>query len=173
MPAPRIIAKDRRDANRFAQETLGLSSNSFRIVGTPASLSGFGYTLHLAPGWKKCPHYFALVARLKFKRNITIIDHENQASEAESVVVVDSNTEPTGEWDALVEQMAQQAEESDAEAQSETPDPEEIDAEAGETESSEDAEGSEGPKRRRRRCKECGILVDPDEVEAHAAEHAE
>lgn len=26
-------------------------------------------------------------------------------------------------------------------------------------------------KRRRRRCKECGILVEPDEVETHAAEH--
>ena len=26
-------------------------------------------------------------------------------------------------------------------------------------------------KRRRRRCKECGILVEPDEVEQHAAEH--
>lgn len=26
-------------------------------------------------------------------------------------------------------------------------------------------------KRRRRRCKECGVLVEPDEVEQHAAEH--
>jgi hypothetical protein len=35
----------------------------------------------------------------------------------------------------------------------------------------ESAPAEDTTKRRRRRCKECGILVEPDEVEQHAAEH--
>jgi hypothetical protein len=37
------------------------------------------------------------------------------------------------------------------------------------TQSEEDS--AEEPKRRRRRCKECGVLVEPDDLETHAAEH--
>lgn len=202
MSAPRIVGKNYTDATRFARETLGLSPNTFRVTTTVGGLAGYGYTLHLAPGWSKAPYAHAIRNKIKFKRGIEVIDHEasvqkESAREVEDapeppegwfvfgthvdhdgpiessdetdeagmpkwerpvqIVVADDSVEPTGEWDALVEKMA------------EPEIPEEPDAPTGTPESGEDAEGSQGPKRRKRRCKKCGILVHPDDVEEHAA----
>lgn len=161
MPAPRIVAKDHRDANRFAQETLGLRPNTFRIVSSAGALAGFGYTLHLAPGWEKHMHVHTIKNRLRFKRGIEIVDHSKSVETDENPVEM-RHCEGCGEdYNAFEESHV-----------GHEIDPEETDAATGTQEPGEDAEGSEKPKQRRRRCKTCGVLVEPSEVDAHAAEHA-
>lgn len=213
MSAPRIIAKDYSGAIRFAREVLELHPNTVRVVSSAGGLAGYGYTLHLAPGWKKNHAIHSINSRLRFKRGIEIIDHEAEVEKESTrevetapeppegwfnfgthvdhdgpiefsdekddagmpkwerpveTVVVDSNIEPTGEWDALVEKMAD-------EGHNPVPaEPEETDDPTGTPESGEDAESAERQiQRRRRRCKKCGELVEPDDVEAHAAQHEE
>jgi hypothetical protein len=196
MSAPRIIAKDYSGAIRFAREVLELHPNTVRVVSSAGGLAGYGYTLHLAPGWKKNHAIHSINSRLRFKRGIEVIDHEAEVEKestrevetAPDIGVVDSSIEPTGERDALVEKMADERVDeiaNDIAATAERLDvalggdpwptePEETDDPTGTPESGEDAESAEKPvQRRRRRCKKCGELVEPDDVEAHAAQHEE
>lgn len=222
MPAPRIIAKDYSGAIRFARETLGLHPNTVRVVTSVGGLAGYGYTLHLAPGWKKNHAIHSINSRLRFKRGIEVIDHEAEV-EKESTRKVETPPEPPEGWfnfgthvdhdgpiefsdekdDAGMPKWERPAEPErtappeglpedwqdvgyttnegiakDADAvddevrQHQTP--EETDDPTGTPESGEDAESAEKPvQRRRRRCKKCGELVEPDDVEAHAAQHEE
>lgn len=229
MSAPRIIAKDYSGAIRFARETLGLHPNTVRVVSSAGGLAGYGYTLHLAPGWKKNHAIHSINSRLRFKRGIEVIDHEAEVEkestrkvetapdiatvEPDDKVVEMHHCDGCGEdYDALSEShighqpetsvnltdkpemivppeglpedwqdvgyttnegIAKDADAVDDEVrQHQTP--EETDDPTGTPEPSEDAEGPEKPiQRRRRRCKKCGELVEPDDVEAHAAQHEE
>lgn len=214
MSAPRIIAKDYSGAIRFARETLGLHPNTVRVVSSAGGLAGYGYTLHLAPGWKKNHAIHSINSRLRFKRGIEVIDHEAEV-EKESTREVETAPEPPEGWfhfgthvdhdgpiefsddtdDAGMPKWERPAEpvvvDSNIEMIGGAPgfkyrdatvpmdgeqptEPEETDDPTGTPESGEDAESAEKPvQRRRRRCKKCGELVEPDDVEAHAAQHEE
>lgn len=209
MSAPRIVGRNYTEATNFALETLGLAPRTFRVTTTVGGLAGYGYTLHLAPGWSKAPYAHALRNKIKFKRNIEVIDHEASVQKESTREVEDApdisemhHCDGCGEDYNILEEshIGHQAETSvnltgepevimppDAwrdigyikaddtpvvyqEIEPETP--EETDDPTGTPESGEDAEGAEKPvQRRRRRCKTCGVLVEPDDVEAHAAEH--
>lgn len=183
MSAPRIIAKDYSGAIRFAREVLELHPNTVRVVSSAGGLAGYGYTLHLAPGWKKNHAIHSINSRLRFKRGIEVIDHEAEVEKESTREVETAPDIATVEPDDKVVEMHHCdgcGEDYDALSESHVgheipePDTEETDAETGTKEPGEDAEGSEKPiQRRRRRCKKCGELVEPDDVEAHAAQHEE
>jgi len=83
------------------------------------------------------------------------------------------------DWDSIVTTDKNDVEELFPDnAGGEPGDPEEPSAETAAPKPSQDPEEAPAEveptvKRRRRRCKECGILVEPDDVEAHAATHVE
>ena len=89
-----------------------------------------------------------------------VVDEEHQG---DPVLV---SAEAVDDWDSIVTTNKHDVE------------PEETSAETSETEPSQDPEEAPAevkPKvnRRRRRCKSCGELIEPDEVEKHAATHVE
>lgn len=211
MSAPRIVGRNYTEATKFALETLGLAPRTYRVTTTVGGLAGYGYTLHLAPGWSKAPYAHALRNKIKFKRNIEVIDHEASVQKEQARQIENAPEPPEGWfvfgthvaddpvpalefsdevgrddlplWERPLKSETQNdaatnegmppvapEEEPTTVATDETP--EETDDPTGAPEPSENAEGAEDqPKRRRRRCKTCGVLVEPDDVEAHAAQH--
>lgn len=150
MTAPYVLARTMGDAHKFAQETLGLARGYYRVVTSPSSIKGpHGADLHLVPGWEMRFDRFSMKGAIRWTR-LTVVDHS--LDEVEAPVL--DGLEPAGEQLSLVDAG------DFFEGLTEEP----------ETEDEAPAEEPE-TKRRRRRCKECGILVEPDEVESHAAEH--
>lgn len=185
MAPPYILARTMLDANVFARETLGLDKGHYRIVTSPSSISGRrGTDLYLIPGWEKRMDRFAMRGALKYTR-LNIIDTALD-EQAEAPVVTDG-LEPAGEQLALISDEEADAflvgDVRDLEASLEplgwTP-PETLSSEqvlalaANPDSTGSDAldEAEEPAKRtRRRRCPECGDLVEPQDIEQHAADH--
>lgn len=159
---PYILARSFTQAHAFARSELGLVHGQYRVVTSAGTLKAVrGATLHLVPDWKRRFDRFQMESALRWTR-MEVIDHtEDLAEEPE----LDDLNPPgvqseitEGADPALVEQF--EAFLNSGEHPHEEAEPEQA-------EESAPAES----KRRRRRCKECGLLVDPDEVDAHAAEH--
>lgn len=196
MAAPYILARTLRDAHEFAREELGLARGKYRVVTSPSTLSGRrGTDLYLVPGHQNRHDRFAMRGALRYTR-LNVIDVENQAEEPETDGLTPAGTQPeltegadpalVAEFEAFLNGSAEhpheQAEEPDAH-EFVTADhlPDDIDApldqpgpaaeDFDEPQAEEPASAEDTTKRRRRRCKECGVLVEPDEVDQHAAEH--
>ena len=199
MAAPYILARTLRDAHEFAREELGLPRGKYRIVTSPSTLSGRrGTEIYLVPGHENRHDRFAMRGALRYTR-LTVIDVAKMRAEAledgtdglnppgtQSSITEGADPALVAEFEAFLngdaEHPHEQTEESDAhEFVIAEHLPEDIDApldESGGSHEDFDEPQAEEPvpaddttKRRRRRCKECGILVEPDEVEQHAAEH--
>lgn len=140
--APYILARTMKEAHSFARDVLGLTYGHYRIVNTPATLKSVrGVELHLVPGWQNRFDRFTMKAAMRWTR-MEVIEHNE-----DEVLEEPDDLEPAGTQLALA------------------PEPEPV--------VEQQPEEPKGPevKRRRRRCKECGVLVDPDEVESHAQSH--
>lgn len=199
MTAPYILARTPSEARKFAEDELGLGRGYFRIVTSPSSIKGpYGADLYILPGWEGRFDRFAMRGALKWTRlkKIDVAEWRQlqQAEEPDVLLpgggqvggdgVVD-DLQPPGEQLSLVSD-----EEADLLVRNEatTLTPEDI----AELESLLEPEGfelsddpevqakqilesaaaeAEEPKRRRRRCPECGVLVDPDDLEQHKSEH--
>lgn len=143
--APYILARNFTDAHVFARDVLGLDRGYYRVVTSPSSISGMrGADLHLVPGYQNRPDRFTLRSVLRWTR-MNIVDH-TQAKEP-------VDTSP----DAVPGQQA-------------LPGTEAEDTGNGDNMVSEGGPATE-VKQRRRRCRECGILVDPEDVEDHKKDH--
>lgn len=198
-----ILARDVRQAHLFARESLDLGRGQYRVVASPATISGIrGAELHLAPGYKDRFDRFAMNSALKFFRG-EVIDHTAEVRPIEPSLNPPEGWFPFGYhaghdpldapelefsaevgedglplWERpLVEPSRDEMKDmgfviAENALRLVTGDPETPADEAPADEAPEEvAEVEPAPKRRRRRCKECGVLVDPDEVEAHAETH--
>lgn len=177
MAAPYILAKSLREAHVFAREQLGLERGRYRVVNTASTVSSMrGSDLYLVPGYENRFDRFAMRGALRYTR-LNVIDVEQM--QAEEPVMDD--LEPAGvqltlisneEADAFLVGEVRELEshlEPEGFELSNEPDVQAIQILES---AARQAEESAKPKRvRRRRCKECGELVLPDEVDAHAAEH--
>lgn len=175
MTAPYILARTFGEAHAFAQDELGVGRGYYRVVTSPSSIKGpRNADLYLVPGWEKRFDRFAMAGALKWTRLNKIDVAEWRAEQAEPTVEPDG-LEPKGTTDSLLspEEIAEL--EAILEPEGWEP-PETLNAEqilrlaAGES-GADVAPAEEPVKRRRRRCTDCGVLVEPDEVEQHAAEH--
>ena len=148
MAAPYILAHTFGDAHAFARDELDIPRGYYRVVTSPSSIKGpHGAKLYLVPGWRKRFDRFAMQSAIRWTR-LTVIDVAEQAEAPAPEPILDGLM-PPGEQTSLVDATDfVVAPESEDETPVEEPE-----------------------KRRRRRCKECGVLVDPDEVDQHAAEH--
>lgn len=156
MAAPRIIARDWTSAHAFARETLGFDRGTYVVVTGAVSLSGIrNVDVYLAPGWRCRPDRFSIQSALRWGRLNVINAERVSADPVEQEVLAEELGQPVDE-DVLERAEHRDAVETfqDAYADSQLP-PE------------------RQPTRRRRRCKECGVLVHPDEVDIHSAEHEE
>lgn len=188
MAAPYILAKSLREAHVFAREQLGLERGRYRVVNTASTVSSMrGSDLYLVPGYENRFDRFAMRGALRYTR-LNVIDVAAKAELAERfahpavtlVAALDEivdDLEPAGAQLTLISN-----EEADAFFDPNNILPPDVDApldEPGPTQPDDafdanpPAEEPEKPAKRvrRRRCKECGELVLPDEVDAHAAEH--
>lgn len=144
MTAPYILAKTLADAHRFAQDELGLTRGHYRIVTSPSTIKGiFGADLYLVPGWTQRHDRFTMKSALRWTRLNKI-----EVAPRDRPVMTDG-LEPAGIQSSLF----------DATDFFTAPAPVEPEPE------------QEGPKRRRRRCSDCGLLVEPDEMDQHVSEH--
>lgn len=154
-----ILAKNTQDAHAFAVNELGLNyGHGYRVVTSVASISGlYSGDLYLVPGWTERYDRFAMISHLRYTRlnKIDVAELRRQEALEQSakseLIGTPDNLEPAGEQLAL-----------DGMPEDVSPYDEMIAHVSQET--------SEKPTRRRR-CKECGILVEPDDVDKHAAEH--
>jgi len=161
--APYILAKTLKDAHAFATEELGLTRGHYRIVTTPSSISSVrGTDLYLVPGYELRHDRFAMTGALRYTRLNKI-----EVSEWRQGASVPDDLEPAGEQLTIFlsdEEATAFLTALDAEPK--------VIAGLGELVNEPSIfESEDGVKRRRRRCKECGILVEPDDIEQHAAEH--
>lgn len=197
MAAPYILAKTMLDAHTFARETLGLGKGHYRVVTSPSSISGRrGTKLYLVPGYEKRHDRFAMAGALKYTRlekidaadllaeepvetpddlepagvQLVITEGADPALLADFEAFLDSGSPEPTPLVALVTDGEHETEESLLEAVIDEI-AEDIEPAAPAEEEVETPEAEEPKPTRRRRCKECGLLIEPDEVEAHAAEH--
>lgn len=141
-PQPYILARTFSEAHSFARDYLGLKHGEYRVVNTPSTLKSVrGADLILAPGWEGRFDRFAMKGALRWTR-MDVID----AKDLDDLI-------PAGEQMALVEAPTQDP------SQRALPEPELVDEVAAKR------------RARRRRCDECGLLIEPGEVEAHTSEH--
>lgn len=164
MAAPYILARSLREAHTFARETLGLAHGHYRILNSAGTLKSVrNVDLYLVPGWRKRYDRFAMQSTLRWTR-MNVIDVEKTPVEAPA-------PEPDGlapagvqlSFDELFGHIGQATSDMVSEGGPAAPEPEATPAEP-------EAKEPE-VKRRRRRCKECGVLVEPDEVDSHAKDH--
>lgn len=154
MALPYICARNFGEAHRFAREELGLEKGQYRLVASPSTISGRrGTNLYLVPGWERRSDRFALKSALRWTR-LAVIDVAEQRQDA-----APDDLEPTGE----------QLTAFDADAFLRVGFEDFVIAPVPDVEAAKHPEPQ--VVRRRRRCKECGLLIDPDEVDQHAAEH--
>ncbi len=177
--APYVLARTFTESHAFAREVLGLSHGQYRVVTSTSTIRSIrGADLYLAPGWERRFDGHSMKAALRWTR-MNVITPEDLLA-AEEPQETPDGLEPAGTQPSIVE-GADPALVADFEAFLNGGDhpheePTEEDTSNGDAMVSEGgpAEESEQPaaedKRRRRRCKECGLLMDPDDVEAHAAE---
>lgn len=197
MAAPYILARTMKDAHAFAQDVLGLQKGRYRVVTSASSISGRrGTDVYLVPGHEKRFDRFSMKGALRYTR-LNVIDAADmvEAPVTEPAEVPDGLNPPgvqdsllaefeaflgetpteteTPSLTALVTDGEHETEESLLEAVidelAEEIATDEVTEETAEVEQVEVP--ADEPKRRRRRCPDCGVLVDPDEVEQHAAEH--
>lgn len=172
MAAPYVLARTLQEAHTFAQDELGVGRGYYRVVTSPSSIKGIrGTELYVLPGWEGRHDRFAMAGALKWTR-LTKIDvaewREQQAEEPADEPKLDG-LEPAGTQPAL--------DADEATSFFDVPlDDTVCILHGGPAEDCADIKHgeqtqAEEPKRRRRRCKECGVLVDPDELEQHNAEH--
>lgn len=190
--APFILARTLKDAHTFAQDVLGLTKGRYRVVTSASSIpKRRGLDLYLVPGYEKRYDRFSIMGALRYtKMNVIKAEDVAEAPVIESTEITDGLV-PEGVQDSLLAEFeaflgeeptepaslvelvtdgAHETEESLQEAVvAEIADALETPEETAEVEQAE--EPADEPKRRRRRCTECGVLVEPDEVEQHAAEH--
>lgn len=151
MAVPYILAQSFEESHRFAREELGLGKGHYYVVTSPAVVKGIhGADLYMVPGWEKRYDRFKMASALRWTR-LNKIDVAEMRAQAEEPAAEPDDLEPRGEQTVLVDATEFFVAPEDT---AETPE-----------------ESAEEPKRRRRRCKECGVLVEPDEMESHAAEH--
>lgn len=164
MPAPYILARTFAEAHAFGRGDLGLDPGCYRVVNSAGTLKSVrGATLYLLPGWRQRFDRFKMQTALRWTRmEVVDLDADPElvpkpveavAETSERVVTPDE----VEEFFAVIDAQLAVAEPFDT-ATPQHPVPA--------------TEKPEAP-RRRRRCKECGVLVEPDDVDAHAAEHAE
>lgn len=201
MAAPLILARTFTEAHEFARDELGLAAGHYQVVSSPAALKGRqGVDLYLVPGHQNRYDRFAMQGALRYTR-LNVIDVAAEAQRdglnppgTQPQLVEGADPALVAEFEAFLNGTGEHPHEQ----QDEAPDAHEfVTAENDETslvaivtdgeheteESLRDAATEEiadaleptpaepETKRRRRRCKECGILVEPNEVEQHAAEH--
>ena len=165
MAPPLILARSFADGHAFAMEKLGLQRGQYRLVTSASTLSGRrGLDVYLAPGWDKRHDRFAIAAALRYTR-LTIIEVDEDADFTLDDVWHEPTTYPV-ELELVSDELHPAGEQL---------------AIAVDTSNGDNmvAEGSPDfsdlkpePIRRRRRCKECGILVNVEDVDLHAAEHS-
>lgn len=168
-PAPYILARTLAEAHAYANEDLGLKRGQYRVVTSSGTIKSLrGVDLYLVPGWERRHDRFAVRSALRWTR-MTVIDVAEQKpapdgldglGEQTTIEDADAFLTAHGSPDEEIHDLV----EDDLEPRGGTVPL--VAVEPLEPESEPTA-----PKRRRRRCSECGILVDPDEVETHAAEH--
>jgi len=192
--APYILARTLRDAHTFAQQQLGLGRGHYRIVNSVGTIKSVrNADLYLVPGWRNRYDRFAMQSALRWT-HLRVIDVAEQPVEApadprgpltedllELAYAEDAvrsgrgvpgmtstdGLEPPGQqlsFDELFSNVGAPAEAAVA-----------VDAleHAEQDDTPAEPEAKEPQvKRRRRRCKDCGILVEPDDVEQHAQDHA-
>ena len=200
MAAPYILARTLREAHAFARETLGLSVGHYRIVNSAGTLKSVrGVDLYLVPGWQQRYDRFAMKSTLRWTR-MNVIDAEKQPVEAPADPRGDLTDElycmayaeheargfdlpePSAEEQARVQgildgltpsgvqmsfdELFEHVDTTASQGSPAQPEPE------AEPETPAEPEAEAPPvKRRRRRCKECGILVEPDDVDQHREDH--
>lgn len=181
--APLILARTFSDAHHYAQDELGLGKGQYRVVNSAAGLSGLrGCDLHLVPGYENRFDRFKIAGALRYTRLNVIDVAKERAEKVEAIpplfygpispeeLVEFFDVDPDEEFIAVLEPEGFVPPEfltaSDIVALAANPD--KPGAEVLATPEPED-----GVKRRRRRCKECQELIEPDDIETHAASHAE
>lgn len=177
--APYILARTFSGAHAFARGDLGLVHGQYRVVTSVSTIKSVrGADLHLVPGWERRFDGHTMRTALRWTR-MNVIDHSQEQAEAptpETDGLEPAGTQPEiteGADPALVAEFEAflngDAEHPHDDAES-TTEPESTD-EPEQAEAPVEEPAAETPVRRRRRCKECGLLVDPDEVDEHAASH--
>jgi hypothetical protein len=185
-----------KEAHAFGQDVLGLAKGRYRVVTSASSIpKRQGLDLYLVPGHEKRYDRFSIKGALRYTK-MNVIDAADmvEAPVTEPAEVPDGLT-PPGVQDSLLadfeaflgetptepnplvvlvtdgeHETEESLREADIDEIAEDVEPAtESTDETAEVEQAE--EPVDEPKRRRRRCAECGILVEPDEVEQHAAEH--
>lgn len=164
MVAPYILARTLKEAHAYAREALGLTVGHYRVVNSAPTLKAVrNADLHLVPGWQNRYDRFAMKSALRWTRmNVVEAPKETPLTPppSETIPETPDGLQPPGAQLSIDEMLAV-GDEVVAE----------VEVKAEETEEAEPEPTEEKPKRRRRRCKDCGVLVDPDEVDSHAAEH--
>lgn len=171
MAAPLILARTMGDAHAYARGELGLTRGRYQIVTSPSTISGRrGSDLYLVPGHEKRHDRFAIRGALRYTR-LNVIDVAKLRAEAPEEQP--DGLTPTGVQLTLggdfTEFFIASLVETVTDGEHET---EESLTAAAEAEIVEVLQDEEPAKRtRRRRCTECGILVEPEDVDQHAADH--
>lgn len=181
--APYILARTFAEAHAFATDDLGLGKGHYRVVNSSGTLKAVrGVTLYLVPGWRQRFDRFAMQSALRWTR-MDVFDVAEERAKAPAATC--------GHFDAANDSSHDCSTWGDEPAGDELTPVGDDEAHAfvvtlgkigtpGMNPSGplpfappippEQAQ-EPAPRRRRRRCDDCGILVDPDDVEQHAAEH--
>jgi hypothetical protein len=176
---PFILARNYSEAQRFALHELGLGKGHYRLVTSTSSISGRRNTdLYLVPGWERRADRFALKSALRYTR-LNLID----VAELRKRGATDDGLNPPGvqptldedlffaEIDTMIAEGGPVAPEEPQSLVSLITNGEHETEESLRNAAIEEIAVDLPVKRRRRRCKECGTLVEPGDVEQHAAEH--
>lgn len=188
MAAPYILARTLKEAHAYARGVLGLTVGHYRVVNSAATVKSVrNVDLHLVPGWQNRYDRFAMKSALRWTRmNVIEAPKETPLTPPPSDTVPETSDglEPEG-VQLSIDEMLDLGTEVVAEVELKAEETEEVESREDEEPSSEptppvvdptveektDEPDEKKPRRRRRRCKECGELVDPDDVETHAATH--
>lgn len=184
MAAPYILARTLKEAHAYARGVLGLTVGHYRVVNSAATVKSVrNVDLHLVPGWQNRYDRFAMKSALRWTRmNVIEAPEETPLTPppSDTVPEIPDGLEPHGVQLSIDEMLALGAEVV-AEVEAKAEETEEVESQEDEEPSTEstppavdpatEEADEKKPRRRRRRCKECGELVDPDDVEAHAATH--
>jgi hypothetical protein len=162
--APLILARNLKDAHAFAREELGLTRGHYRVVTGPSSISSVrGADLYLVPGHDQRFDRFAMRGALRYTRlNKIVVEEWRQGAS------VPDDLSPAGEQFMILTE-----EEATAFLLAMDAEPRVLPKLAELLNEPTVFEQAEEPVKRirRRRCDDCGLLIDPSEVETHAAEH--
>lgn len=145
---PYILARTMAEAHSFARGDLGLPHGQYRIVNSAGTIKAVrGADLYLVPGYDKRFDRFQVKMALRWTR-MNVIDATDLVNDEPDTVETDC-----GEQYMIVsnEEAADFILTTGVELTA--------------------AEPEVKTKRRSSRCKECGIMVPPDEREQHKEEH--